>query len=206
MLIALIIKWRNFICFWNSSILRRTCRYRSGTLRRRLLRIRLSGKSMVSASMKRISDSGTLIFSLFSHAQVTYYCAPGFDLVGRANRYCQADGTWTPSELPICVRKFLFTCISIKRELSTRWPYWSISTRIDHSSFAIFISTHDLRMSEQRIIRLTDYLLFLVMSELLFIYVKLISQLLWNIFNDQLNIYFKCILQRCSVRSRPILI
>lgn len=38
--------------------------------------------------------------------QVTYHCSPGFDLVGRANRYCQADGTWTPSELPICVRKF----------------------------------------------------------------------------------------------------
>lgn len=37
--------------------------------------------------------------------QVTYHCSPGFDLVGRANRYCQADGTWTPVELPICVRE-----------------------------------------------------------------------------------------------------
>uniref|UniRef100_A0A0P5PLV4 Sushi, von Willebrand factor type A, EGF and n=1 Tax=Daphnia magna TaxID=35525 RepID=A0A0P5PLV4_9CRUS len=35
--------------------------------------------------------------------RVTYYCTAGFDLVGRANRYCQADGTWTPGELPICV-------------------------------------------------------------------------------------------------------
>ena len=39
--------------------------------------------------------------------RVTYSCDPGFDLVGRANRYCQADGTWTPQELPICVRKFI---------------------------------------------------------------------------------------------------
>ena len=43
--------------------------------------------------------------------RVTYSCYPGFDLVGRANRYCQADGTWTPQELPICVRK----SIGVKR-------------------------------------------------------------------------------------------
>ena len=41
--------------------------------------------------------------------RVTYSCQPGFDLIGRANRYCQADGTWTPVELPVCVRK----CASI---------------------------------------------------------------------------------------------
>ncbi len=40
--------------------------------------------------------------------RVTYACQDGFELFGRANRYCQADGTWTPFELPICVRKFFF--------------------------------------------------------------------------------------------------
>ena len=32
-----------------------------------------------------------------------YQCVPGFELVGKDTRYCQSDGTWTPSELPTCV-------------------------------------------------------------------------------------------------------
>lgn len=37
--------------------------------------------------------------------RVTYHCADGFELVGRPDRHCQADGTWSPKELPACVRK-----------------------------------------------------------------------------------------------------
>lgn len=37
--------------------------------------------------------------------KVTYHCGEGYELVGRAERYCQADGSWTPKELPTCVRK-----------------------------------------------------------------------------------------------------
>ncbi|XP_065566642.1 sushi, von Willebrand factor type A, EGF and pentraxin domain-containing protein 1-like isoform X3 [Artemia franciscana] len=35
--------------------------------------------------------------------RITYVCQPGYDLVGRSNRYCQADGSWTPTELPSCI-------------------------------------------------------------------------------------------------------
>lgn len=35
--------------------------------------------------------------------QIKYECVPGFSLVGKDTRYCQKDGTWTPSELPTCV-------------------------------------------------------------------------------------------------------
>ncbi|KAJ0171288.1 hypothetical protein K1T71_012838 [Dendrolimus kikuchii] len=30
-------------------------------------------------------------------------CGQGFELVGKAERYCQADGAWSPKELPTCV-------------------------------------------------------------------------------------------------------
>ncbi|KAK7866166.1 hypothetical protein R5R35_001392 [Gryllus longicercus] len=35
--------------------------------------------------------------------RVTYHCADGFELTGRGERFCQADGTWSPKELPACV-------------------------------------------------------------------------------------------------------
>ncbi|XP_021914139.1 sushi, von Willebrand factor type A, EGF and pentraxin domain-containing protein 1 isoform X2 [Zootermopsis nevadensis] len=35
--------------------------------------------------------------------RVTYHCADGYELVGRSDRHCQDDGTWSPKELPACV-------------------------------------------------------------------------------------------------------
>ncbi|XP_068084486.1 sushi, von Willebrand factor type A, EGF and pentraxin domain-containing protein 1 [Anabrus simplex] len=35
--------------------------------------------------------------------RVAYHCADGFELTGRGERYCQADGTWSPRDLPVCV-------------------------------------------------------------------------------------------------------
>ncbi|XP_066142350.1 sushi, von Willebrand factor type A, EGF and pentraxin domain-containing protein 1 [Euwallacea fornicatus] len=35
--------------------------------------------------------------------RVTYHCAEGYELVGRAEKVCQSDGTWLPKELPTCV-------------------------------------------------------------------------------------------------------
>ncbi|XP_037078629.1 protein lev-9-like, partial [Pollicipes pollicipes] len=34
--------------------------------------------------------------------RASYQCNQGFELVGRANTYCQSDGSWQPSELPTC--------------------------------------------------------------------------------------------------------
>ncbi|XP_049790095.1 sushi, von Willebrand factor type A, EGF and pentraxin domain-containing protein 1-like [Schistocerca nitens] len=42
--------------------------------------------------------------------RVTYHCAEGFELVGRPDRFCQADGTWSPRELPACVLITLIVC------------------------------------------------------------------------------------------------
>ncbi|XP_018896895.2 sushi, von Willebrand factor type A, EGF and pentraxin domain-containing protein 1 isoform X2 [Bemisia tabaci] len=35
--------------------------------------------------------------------RVNYHCVEGFELVGRQDTICQADGTWFPRELPTCV-------------------------------------------------------------------------------------------------------
>ncbi|XP_050294789.1 uncharacterized protein LOC126734965 isoform X2 [Anthonomus grandis grandis] len=35
--------------------------------------------------------------------RITYHCAEGYELVGKGEKYCQSDGTWTPKELPTCV-------------------------------------------------------------------------------------------------------
>ncbi|XP_071053370.1 sushi, von Willebrand factor type A, EGF and pentraxin domain-containing protein 1 isoform X3 [Onthophagus taurus] len=40
--------------------------------------------------------------------RINYHCADGFELVGKAERFCQADGTWMPKELPTCVLKGMF--------------------------------------------------------------------------------------------------
>ncbi len=37
--------------------------------------------------------------------RISYSCRPGYELVGRQHRYCQADGSWSPRILPECVRK-----------------------------------------------------------------------------------------------------
>lgn len=37
--------------------------------------------------------------------RINYHCADGYELVGRNERFCQADGTWSPKDLPTCVRK-----------------------------------------------------------------------------------------------------
>ncbi|KAK9874005.1 hypothetical protein WA026_002356 [Henosepilachna vigintioctopunctata] len=35
--------------------------------------------------------------------RITYHCAENYELVGKNERFCQADGTWTLKELPTCV-------------------------------------------------------------------------------------------------------
>lgn len=67
--------------------------------------------------------------------QITYECVPGFELVGKDTRYCQGDGTWTPSELPTCVPvqcaipdspvngKAMFTAVAYKSVVSYECKY-----------------------------------------------------------------------------------
>ncbi|KAJ8978205.1 hypothetical protein NQ317_014721 [Molorchus minor] len=44
--------------------------------------------------------------------RITYHCAEGYELVGKNEHYCQADGTWTPKELPTCVLVTAVQCPS----------------------------------------------------------------------------------------------
>ncbi|RWS31979.1 hypothetical protein B4U80_04838 [Leptotrombidium deliense] len=37
---------------------------------------------------------------------LTYQCNEGYELVGRANRYCQSNGQWS-GVLPSCRRKYI---------------------------------------------------------------------------------------------------
>jgi len=38
--------------------------------------------------------------------KITYNCGTGYELVGKHERYCQSDGSWTPKELPTCVCEY----------------------------------------------------------------------------------------------------
>ncbi|XP_065167243.1 CUB and sushi domain-containing protein 3-like isoform X3 [Atheta coriaria] len=42
--------------------------------------------------------------------RITYHCAENFELVGKSERFCQADGTWIPKDLPTCVLVTAVTC------------------------------------------------------------------------------------------------
>ncbi|XP_025833136.1 sushi, von Willebrand factor type A, EGF and pentraxin domain-containing protein 1 isoform X2 [Agrilus planipennis] len=42
--------------------------------------------------------------------KINYHCADGYELVGRQERVCQADGLWFPKELPTCVRDATRRC------------------------------------------------------------------------------------------------
>ena len=45
-------------------------------------------------------------------ARISYTCQSGFTLSGRKHRYCQADGSWSPTELPDCSRKNISSPLS----------------------------------------------------------------------------------------------
>ncbi|XP_076241504.1 hig-anchoring scaffold protein [Calliopsis andreniformis] len=42
--------------------------------------------------------------------RVSYHCADGYELVGKAEKLCLADGTWTPKESPQCVQVTTVQC------------------------------------------------------------------------------------------------
>ncbi|XP_015108907.1 uncharacterized protein LOC107035827 [Diachasma alloeum] len=44
------------------------------------------------------------------NCRVSYHCADGHELVGRAEKVCLADGTWTPKDLPQCVQVTAVQC------------------------------------------------------------------------------------------------
>ncbi|XP_021700723.1 sushi, von Willebrand factor type A, EGF and pentraxin domain-containing protein 1 [Aedes aegypti] len=59
--------------------------------------------------------------------KVTYHCGEGYELVGKAERYCQADGSWTPKELPTCVLVTSVQCPSPENPKNGKAIYTSTS-------------------------------------------------------------------------------
>ncbi|XP_058446633.1 sushi, von Willebrand factor type A, EGF and pentraxin domain-containing protein 1 isoform X1 [Malaya genurostris] len=59
--------------------------------------------------------------------KVTYHCGDGYELVGKAERYCQADGSWTPKELPTCVLVTSVQCPSPENPRNGKAIYTSTS-------------------------------------------------------------------------------
>ncbi|XP_075238047.1 hig-anchoring scaffold protein isoform X3 [Lycorma delicatula] len=59
--------------------------------------------------------------------RVSYHCADGFELVGRSERFCQADGTWSPKELPACVLVTAVQCPQPEDPVNGKAIYTSCS-------------------------------------------------------------------------------
>ncbi|XP_038108340.1 uncharacterized protein LOC6031316 isoform X1 [Culex quinquefasciatus] len=59
--------------------------------------------------------------------KVTYHCGEGYELVGKSERYCQADGSWTPKELPTCVLVTSVQCPSPENPRNGKAIYTSTS-------------------------------------------------------------------------------
>ena len=86
--------------------------------------------------------------------QIKYDCVPGFELVGKDTRYCQSDGTWTPSELPTCVPvqcglpespsngKAHYTALAYKSVVTYTCKYGFMAVRLRICFLLKCVSTH----------------------------------------------------------------
>nr|XP_003703173.1 PREDICTED: uncharacterized protein LOC100877094 [Megachile rotundata] len=57
--------------------------------------------------------------------RVSYHCANGFELVGKAEKLCLADGTWTPKESPQCVQLTTVQCPKPENPVNGKAVYTS---------------------------------------------------------------------------------
>ncbi|CAL7950374.1 unnamed protein product [Xylocopa violacea] len=57
--------------------------------------------------------------------RVSYHCADGYELVGKAEKLCLADGTWTPKESPQCVQVTTVECPKPENPVNGKAVYTS---------------------------------------------------------------------------------
>ncbi|XP_043506750.1 uncharacterized protein LOC122527031 isoform X3 [Frieseomelitta varia] len=57
--------------------------------------------------------------------RVSYHCADGYELVGKAEKLCLADGTWTPKESPQCVQVTTVQCPKPENPVNGKAVYTS---------------------------------------------------------------------------------
>jgi len=61
--------------------------------------------------------------------KITYNCGTGYELVGKHERYCQSDGSWTPKELPTCVCEYCeIACRACNRPLTFKADSANVTT------------------------------------------------------------------------------
>ncbi|KAJ8676165.1 hypothetical protein QAD02_011951 [Eretmocerus hayati] len=58
---------------------------------------------------------------------VSYHCADGYELVGKAEKICIADGTWLPAELPKCVEVTSVECTPPDNPLNGKAIFTSVA-------------------------------------------------------------------------------
>ncbi|KAL7300726.1 hypothetical protein TKK_0006705 [Trichogramma kaykai] len=58
---------------------------------------------------------------------VSYHCADGYELVGKTEKVCVADGSWLPSELPKCVEVTSVECEPPENPVNGKAIYTSIA-------------------------------------------------------------------------------
>ena len=97
-----LVSWRVEGCLYRTLLMTVTLRPRhSVTLWEVTWRILLYKSCFLIPILIKWNIATILLFNFI--LQIKYQCVPGFELVGKDTRYCQSDGTWTPSELPTCV-------------------------------------------------------------------------------------------------------
>lgn len=57
--------------------------------------------------------------------RVSYHCMEGYELVGKTEKLCLADGTWTPKELPQCVQVTSVQCPKPENPVNGKAVYTS---------------------------------------------------------------------------------
>lgn len=59
--------------------------------------------------------------------RVSYHCADGYELVGKAEKLCLADGSWTPEESPQCVQVTSVQCPKPENPVNGKAVYTSFA-------------------------------------------------------------------------------
>lgn len=80
--------------------------------------------------------------------RVTYHCAEGYELVGKLERFCQADGSWTPKELPSCVCEYTANNATTMQSTRTTADYDDSATveeevEVDGKNYGTFLLRYD---------------------------------------------------------------
>jgi hypothetical protein len=85
-----------------------------------------------------------VVFSFTS--KVTYTCDEGYELIGRANRYCQSNGQWS-GVTPSCQREF--QDLSLQKLLLLQLLMLLACISLDRAKTEHFVTQQDFRVDSR---------------------------------------------------------